>query len=120
MLDWLHWGGGLILGSPEMLESLRGSFLDAYLPARVEGTISLDAAALAPLNAHWTLADAAGYANRIVAQERLVRRSIGQALPGGFSGGHRSAGGPATCGTRPRGGDRLSTHRAGTLELAEL
>ncbi|HKD35486.1 MAG TPA: hypothetical protein VKB78_01760, partial [Pirellulales bacterium] len=33
MLDWLHWGGQLILSGPNTLSMLRGSFLAPYLPA---------------------------------------------------------------------------------------
>ena len=60
LLDWLHWGGGLILGGPQTLEVLRVPFLTDCLPATVAESVRLDAAALAPLNAHWTLSDAAG------------------------------------------------------------
>ena len=37
MLDWLHWGGQLILSGPDTLDSLRGSFLEPYLPATSAG-----------------------------------------------------------------------------------
>ncbi|HYW78616.1 MAG TPA: hypothetical protein VE890_03530, partial [Thermoguttaceae bacterium] len=33
LLDWLHWGGQLILSGPETLDTLRDSFLAPYLPA---------------------------------------------------------------------------------------
>ena len=33
MLDWLHWGGQLIVSGPDTLNVLRGSFLAPYLPA---------------------------------------------------------------------------------------
>lgn len=33
MVDWLHWGGQLVLSGPRTLETLRGSFLNDYLPA---------------------------------------------------------------------------------------
>ena len=35
MVDWLHWGGQLIVSGPESLESLRSSFLRSYLPGQV-------------------------------------------------------------------------------------
>ncbi|HEY5314330.1 MAG TPA: hypothetical protein VIK18_17485, partial [Pirellulales bacterium] len=38
MLDWLHWGGQLIISGPETLSTLRGSFLEQYLPASSGGT----------------------------------------------------------------------------------
>jgi hypothetical protein len=60
LLDWLHWGGGLILSGPQTLDALRGSFLDDCLPATVAESVRLDAGSLAPLNAHWSLSDAEG------------------------------------------------------------
>lgn len=41
MLDWLHWGGQLILSGPDSLELLRGSFLEPHLPARGGKSIEL-------------------------------------------------------------------------------
>jgi len=32
LLDWLHWGGHLILSGPDTLDTLRDSFLGPYLP----------------------------------------------------------------------------------------
>ena len=37
MLDWLHWGGQLILSGPDTLDGLRDSFLAPYLPAIADG-----------------------------------------------------------------------------------
>jgi hypothetical protein len=51
MLDWLHWGGQLILSGPDTLDMLQKSFLAPYLPAIAEGTARLGAAELAALNA---------------------------------------------------------------------
>lgn len=34
LLDWLHWGGGLIISGPDSLALLQGSFLEPYLPAQ--------------------------------------------------------------------------------------
>lgn len=55
MIDWLHWGGQLIVSGPESLEQLRGSFLEPYLPARFGGNYELGEEALESLNAVWTL-----------------------------------------------------------------
>ena len=33
LLDWLHWGGQLIVSGPDTLDTLKGSFLAPYLPA---------------------------------------------------------------------------------------
>ncbi|HWC88331.1 MAG TPA: hypothetical protein VG433_01710, partial [Pirellulales bacterium] len=49
MRDWLHWGGQLILSGPETLATLRGSFLEPYLPASSGGVREIDSTALAPL-----------------------------------------------------------------------
>ena len=38
MLDWLHWGGQIIINGPDSLDMLKGSFLDPYLPATNGGT----------------------------------------------------------------------------------
>ena len=35
MIDWLHFGGQLILSGPDCLQRLEKSFLADYLPARV-------------------------------------------------------------------------------------
>lgn len=36
MIDWLHWGGSLVVSGPLALERLAGSFLEPYLPAKIE------------------------------------------------------------------------------------
>ena len=55
LLDWLHWGGQLILSGPQTLDTLRNSFLADYLPATSAGTRELTAADFEELNARWTL-----------------------------------------------------------------
>ena len=55
MLDWLHWGGRLIVSGPESLPLLSESFLAPYLPAETSGPMELGEAALAALDA-WTIA----------------------------------------------------------------
>jgi len=60
VVDWLHWGGGLIISGPRTLDSLRGSFLEPYLPATAAATATLDADAFAELNAGFTIEDADG------------------------------------------------------------
>lgn len=56
MIDWLHWGGQLIVSGPDTLEQLAGSFLAPYLPATSGGTEELKSSQFEPLNAAWTLA----------------------------------------------------------------
>ena len=55
MLDWLHWGGQLIISGPGSLDHLAGSFLAPYLPATSDGAVELPADALQPLNEYWSL-----------------------------------------------------------------
>ncbi len=50
MIDWLHWGGQLIVSGPNSLELLKGSFLESYLPAAATGSREITAAALAEVN----------------------------------------------------------------------
>jgi hypothetical protein len=54
MIDWLNWGGQLLVSGPESLTLLERSFLGPHLPARDGGTITLDADALRPLG-RWML-----------------------------------------------------------------
>jgi hypothetical protein len=53
MLDWLHWGGQLIISGPSSLDSLTGSFLEPYLPAVSEGSVDLTDADFTALNENW-------------------------------------------------------------------
>jgi hypothetical protein len=55
MLDWLHWGGQLIISGPDSLASLQTSFLQPYLPATFVGSRELDETTLAELNQDWSL-----------------------------------------------------------------
>lgn len=55
LLDWIHWGGQLIVSGPETLETLGRSFLSDYLPATSEGTRELTAVDFDEINRHWTL-----------------------------------------------------------------
>jgi hypothetical protein len=52
LVDWIHWGGQLVISGPDSLDTLKGSFLDEYLPATSGGTrvIKADDPALAELN----------------------------------------------------------------------
>ena len=55
LLDWIHWGGQLIVSGPETLDTLRDSFLSDYLPATGEGTRQLSKADFHEINQYWTL-----------------------------------------------------------------
>ena len=50
LLDWLHWGGQLILSGPDTLDTLRDSFLGPYLPATSSGSRPLGADDFLPLS----------------------------------------------------------------------
>jgi hypothetical protein len=67
LLDWLHWGGQLIVSGPGTLDTLRGSFLEPYLPATAEGPLEVSNRTLEDLNARWTLAPANAPGRRLVA-----------------------------------------------------
>jgi len=60
LIDWLHWGGTLVVSGPHSLDTLRGTALASYLPATSLGTRPLDAMALAELSSRWTVAGAQG------------------------------------------------------------
>ena len=55
MLDWLHWGGQIIISGPNSLDALKGSFLADYLPAQANGIRAMNANDVASLNKHWTV-----------------------------------------------------------------
>ncbi|MGE0609598.1 MAG: hypothetical protein AB7O62_21080 [Pirellulales bacterium] len=54
MLDWLHWGGRLVISGPDSLDALRTSFLAPFLPALGGDSLVLDTEALAPLSQSWS------------------------------------------------------------------
>ena len=54
MVDWLHWGGQLLISGPNSLERLQGSFLEEYLPASPASVATVDAARLAALDQVWS------------------------------------------------------------------
>ncbi|HEV3344152.1 MAG TPA: hypothetical protein VG125_27500 [Pirellulales bacterium] len=80
MLDWLHWGGQLIVSGPESLATLKGSFLDEFLPATAGDTWQLKADALEPLNKTWHEGDRPLKAVRAWSGVHLKLASGGQAL----------------------------------------
>lgn len=54
LVDWLHWGGRMVISGPDSLEKLTKSFLEPYLPARSLGSRELDGEALTGLD-EWTI-----------------------------------------------------------------
>ena len=55
MLDWLHWGGQLIISGPESLDDLRNSFLGEYLPAESVRSRTVTESELKELSDTWTI-----------------------------------------------------------------
>lgn len=49
LIDWLHWGGQLIISGPDSLTGLAGSFLEQYLPAKGGKKLELTSEKLASL-----------------------------------------------------------------------
>lgn len=54
LVDWLHWGGQVLISGPNSLDRLKGSFLAPYLPAEASETRELKSDDLEPLN-YWSL-----------------------------------------------------------------
>jgi hypothetical protein len=59
MLDWLHWGGHLVISGPNSLDLLRGSFLEDYLPVSAGQAVSLLPERFAELDRYWSVSDRA-------------------------------------------------------------
>lgn len=57
LLDWLHWGGQILLSGPDSLDRLKGSFLAPYLPVQAGAPFAIDNADLVDLNERWTIAE---------------------------------------------------------------
>jgi hypothetical protein len=57
MLDWLHFGGQLIVAGPTGLDKLQNSFLANYLPAKNKGSRNLTTEDVAELNNNWSVKD---------------------------------------------------------------
>ena len=55
IIDWLHFGGQLIVDGSTSLDALKGSFLDPFLPAHSIETVNLKADDLAPLSKNWSV-----------------------------------------------------------------
>ncbi|MBN1910405.1 MAG: hypothetical protein JW818_11740 [Pirellulales bacterium] len=54
LVDWLHWGGQLILSGPGTLDTLRDSFLTDYLPATAEKAQELPSDAFRAMSDRFT------------------------------------------------------------------
>ena len=54
LIDWLHWGGQLLISGPESLDLLQGSFLEPYLPATGGAARELVSDDFQRINGDWT------------------------------------------------------------------
>lgn len=57
LVDWLHYGGQLVISGPDSLKTLRGSFLEDYLPAQAGESLDLTNVQLDELNQYWSIAE---------------------------------------------------------------
>ncbi|MBW3599627.1 MAG: hypothetical protein KY475_20435 [Planctomycetes bacterium] len=55
ILDWLHWGGQLVISGPNSLGRLPRSFLSDYLPAKEVRAVDLPESAFDEMNEHFAL-----------------------------------------------------------------
>lgn len=59
LVDWLHWGGQLLVSGPSSWSRLQNSFLAPYLPVKSAGSVELGTEDFQPLN-HWVVPDMTG------------------------------------------------------------
>lgn len=91
LVDWIHWGGRLIINGPDSMATLRGSFLDPYLPVDAGKAITIETADLAVFSAQWTKRTGENAATPAALTttkpwsgvELTPRPGVGQALAGG-------------------------------------
>ncbi|MGB6045857.1 MAG: hypothetical protein WBF93_22065 [Pirellulales bacterium] len=79
LIDWLKWGGQLLISGPNSMSNLRGSFLEPYLPARGGKAIELATDDLQLVNKDWS-APYPQYKNRPL-KTRSPWRAIELELP---------------------------------------
>ena len=60
LIDWLHWGGQLIINGPRTLDRLNSSILAPYLPARTEKIGAVTDSQIAELNRNWSFPEDGG------------------------------------------------------------
>lgn len=82
MLDWLHFGGQLIVSGPDTLDRLKSSFLQPYLPATEAGSIELDQASFEPWNDHFVTSETLLDENERRVPARFPVRLVGGAVRG--------------------------------------
>lgn len=80
LLDWLHWGGQLVINGPRTLDRLSGSFLSEYLPARAEKTEKITDQELRILNQNWSFDEPFTQPKAVDAEGTVKRKPITQDL----------------------------------------
>ncbi|MEO0529034.1 MAG: hypothetical protein AAF266_00505 [Planctomycetota bacterium] len=55
LVDWINWGGQLIVNGPDSLDLLRGSFLAPLLPATSDGARKIEPRELQAFAARWSV-----------------------------------------------------------------
>ncbi len=74
MLDWIQWGGQLIISGPNSLDKLKGSFLTPYLPAESGQALKLDQSSFEEMNKSWSLASIGNDKKKaMTAEERSIK-----------------------------------------------
>lgn len=57
LVDWLHWGGELLISGPSSWSRLQNSFLSPYLPATSAEAVEFETSDFEELSRTWTTAD---------------------------------------------------------------
>lgn len=57
LIDWIHWGGQLLVSGPSSWSRLQNSFLSPYLPANAADAAELGSEDFAELSRTWTVED---------------------------------------------------------------
>lgn len=79
LVDWLHFGGQLILSGPDAIDRLKGSFLEPFLPATASGSVALTGNDLLPLLKEFDLPPRTGRASNLWQlgdQDRILGMSL--------------------------------------------
>ena len=79
LLDWLHWGGQLVINGPRTLDRLSASFLGGYLPARSGKTTRITDEQLRAINRYWSW-DESVDVPKTTEQQGVRRRPVTQKL----------------------------------------
>ena len=58
IVDWVHWGGQLIISGPSSWSRLQNSFLSPYLPATSADVVEFDTASFKEISDNWRVPDA--------------------------------------------------------------